>query len=873
MELRQILNMSSNFNMHKLHLDRKRLFYILSFVLPGLIFLSYFFYTHNGVLTVDLGQQYVDFMAFLRRNLFSHPLTLIYSFSNGLGASMLGTDAYYLLSPFNLLLFLAPQKFLPQMVLAIITLKISAAGLSSYYYWQKKTANHFYALAASAAYALSGYVIANHFNLMWLDSVLLLPLLIDAIDQILQKEKSHLLLVTFLLWFTNFYTAFMTLAFGFLYFLTKIFFVKKYNRKSVFITYLKKSIVGSLLDAFTLLPVFIELLQGKASSAADWSWGFQFTPTDQLAKLAVGAYNFHEMQAGMPNIYIPLPFVLLAILYFLNTRINWRQKIANGLLMLLLIASLFWTPLVLVWHLGQFPVWYPGRFSFVLIFLALNLALTALQRPDKIKLWQIIVLAVLALGLVLFITLNEDQFDFVNQNIEIATAAFLALGLLFIGLIYNKNKYASAFFYLIIEAELIINLVLSLGNLAYQENSDYQNFAQNTSQITQYEFQHDSSLYRTEKSFYRSDDDPFTANYYGISNFNSISNQKVLTLLSKLGFTTNSNSYTNNGGTPITDAMLGIKYYILPNNETTVLNSKTKMKYDNSNNRLDFGDYTIQKRFKQLILMKNNYALPLLFLSPNSSKIKFDSTDITGNQTQFFQAATGSKHKLFTRVIWPDPVKHNVSSWDGGWMQYSVKTKNLPARITFNLRPKTSSSYYLELPGDIDGDDIEMTINGAKVNLDLRDANARLINLGSKQAGQRIQIVITLKKDSLDLNTANLWRLNTDQLNQELTSFKQKQPTFKQTSALTIKSSHFATSQKMTMNSTIPVSHNWLVLDNGKIIHHNQQLFVDAFLSFKLTKGKHQITLIYIPWMLLIGLVISLITLIFLLRLRKKVDR
>ena len=115
-------------NSRHIAINRKNIFFWLSFLLPALIFLSYFFYSKNGVLTVDLGQQYVDFLAFFRRNLFSHPLRLIYSFSNGLGSSMLATDAYYLCSPFNLLLFLFPQHFLPQAILIIIALKIGAAG-------------------------------------------------------------------------------------------------------------------------------------------------------------------------------------------------------------------------------------------------------------------------------------------------------------------------------------------------------------------------------------------------------------------------------------------------------------------------------------------------------------------------------------------------------------------------------------------------------------------------------------------------------------------------------------------------------------------------------------------------------------------------
>lgn len=45
---------------------------------------------------------------------------------------MLGTDAYYLLSPFNLILFLFSKNQLPIAILLLITLKIGAMGLSSF---------------------------------------------------------------------------------------------------------------------------------------------------------------------------------------------------------------------------------------------------------------------------------------------------------------------------------------------------------------------------------------------------------------------------------------------------------------------------------------------------------------------------------------------------------------------------------------------------------------------------------------------------------------------------------------------------------------------------------------------------------------------
>lgn len=71
------------------------------------------------------------------------------------------------------------------------------------------------------------------------------------------------------------------------------------------------------------------------------------------------------------------------------------------------------------------------------------------------------------------------------------------------------------------------------------------------------------------------------------------------------------------------------------------------------------------------------------------------------------------------------------------------------------------------------------------------------------------------------------------------------------------------------MKSTIPNSFNWLVLDNGKILRKNKILFADAFLNFNLNQGNHQITLIYIPWIFIIGLIISLISVLIFIKINK----
>ncbi|WP_195318499.1 YfhO family protein, partial [Weissella cibaria] len=91
----------------------------ISFLLPVIIMTVYFGFRgmapfgSSSILTVDLGQQYIDFFESYRHALFSDPLSIFYSFAKGLGGETYGDWAYYLLSPTNLLLLPFSNTYLP----------------------------------------------------------------------------------------------------------------------------------------------------------------------------------------------------------------------------------------------------------------------------------------------------------------------------------------------------------------------------------------------------------------------------------------------------------------------------------------------------------------------------------------------------------------------------------------------------------------------------------------------------------------------------------------------------------------------------------------------------------------------------------------
>ena len=124
----------------------------------------------------------------------------------------------------------------------------------------------------------------------------------------------------------------------------------------------------------------------------------------------------------------------------------------------------------------------------------------------------------------------------------------------------------------------------------------------------------------------------------------------------------------------------------------------------------------------------------------------------------------------------------------------------------------------------------------------------------------KIKIIFNIKNRKLDLNGINLWELNNSAVSQLSQQFLQNQPSFSQ-KGLIIRS-HFSTDKTQTLATTIPFNRNWLILDNGHLV--KKKLFANTFLSIQITKGKHDLKLVYVPFALIIGVIISLFTLIFL---------
>ncbi|WP_278415439.1 YfhO family protein, partial [Lactobacillus taiwanensis] len=395
------------------------------------------------------------------------------------------------------------------------------------------------------------------------------------------------------------------------------------------------------------------------------------------------------------------------------------------------------------------------------------------------------------------------------------------------------------------------------------------NFTKNVSESINYLHKYDSGPYRTEKTFTRSDNDPLSNNYYGISNFNSISNRSIINLVEYLGLENNDNSFTNNYATPLSDSILGVKYNIVPIKNRRNLPEKEQVVFTSAFYRPDLITNKVVKSFKQLQIRQNSTALPLLFVSPTHKKTKFYPSMPATNQNLLFDNITGKKTNLFNSLYLTNPTKiQNVKPTKNLNEYKKIKGKQTSA-IIFNISSFQKGPYYLELPSNLDEKTTSVVVNGHSLNNQDLGISTKLLNIGYYSANTSIKIIFYLNNKNINLNGVRVLQFRQSNFNKIIHQFNKRQPVTQQTSPITLTIDYKA-KNKQILNSTIPYSSNWLLLDNGKVL--KKQKFAHTFLSAQLKKGYHHITLIYIPITFIIGILISIMSLNFILVFRPKKD-
>lgn len=835
----------------------------ISFIIPILLMGSYFAYRQmapfgsSSLLTVDLGQQYVDFFAYLRSSLLHHPSSFLYSFAKGLGGEMWGTDAYYLFSPLNLLLVLFPGKFLTSGIMLILLLRYGLAGLSFAWLlektgWQRGPR----VWAFSTAYALNGWMIANQLNMIWLDALVILPLIVWGQLRLFYHHQPG----TYILWLAvmmidNYYMAWMICLFTLLLACWLLPEVPSWRARGRSLrSYLLSSLAAAGIAAVTLFPTIYALMQSKGTYTKQVIHSrFEYFPFKMLAKLVPGSFNFDQMPSGQPNIYIGMLLMMAALLYFFDRRFKAGQRLAALGITVFFIFSFCYEPLDLLWHLGQFPVWYPYRFSFLFCCWCIILAARTLQPGFRPRYWELALLLLIAGGI--FAYVNQLKLSYLS-----ASQCWIGLGLAAISIIClaiprkDAPRLYDLLLICLVVCDVSTSAFTSLNNLAYVSQDEFAHYTTQLNQAVQKVRQHDQGLYRVAKTFARTKDDPFQADFNSGDHFGSTLEPAIPNFMGAIGQPAGDGFVTYANGTQVTDALLGFRYTLTKRNLATP-------EIPLSGYRPDWQQLPAVATTANITARQNINSLPLAFgASREILQLPHTTLDPVNYQSQIMQALAGRPiNKPLFQVQNFNSVQFNNVQTAKQITGTIFRKQNFlkPASLRLTFIPPTNDSYYLTLGPDVK-DDATLSINNKAFAQSNNYRDTVVINLAHRQKGQPVTITFRLKKINAWLQNVSVYRLNQRSFNASLRQLKQAPLKITRYSSNSITGTVYLKPSQSVLMTTIPAARGWHAVVDGQPAATKTVL--GTFMAIPLTPGHHQVKLFYRPPFLILGLITSLLT-------------
>lgn len=823
----------------------------------------------NTIYKSDLYHQYGPLFTELYDRLSSGE-SLVYSWNSGLGGPFIGNFFNYLSSPFGFLVLLFEHNGTFDAVAIMIFAKAVLCSTSMAYYLKKSQKYDGPMLIAfGVMYAFTAYFIAYYWNIMWMDSLYLFPLVILGIEKIINSGKcANYIAALATTMITSYYIAYMVCIFACLYFIYYYICSKeKLSYKRDVLDY-KKDQNGKIKNSFFLqsgirfalssvaaatlaLWVFLPVAHVLASSSAtsfelEDAQGFKldtyFNIFDFLANhLAATTPTFrsngdHDI---LPNVYSGILTLFLIPLYLISKKIPKREKIASVGLLSILFISFNINLLDFVWHGFHYPNDIPYRQSFMYSFILLILAFKAYKYIDDFDKKTIGIIgggivaftAIVAIVTSPYVTTKTIVFSI------IMTVLFTVV-LLLIKFHEHLKRILSIVLVCLVLVEPAVSIGMLFGVLATKSEFtlDYGNFKVIQNQT---ESGDTDPFYRTEITRYRTRMESCWYDFNGASTFTSMAYQNVANLQRNLGVHSNTvNSYTYHPQTPVYNSMFAIKYL-----------------YDYKGEIKESKYYT-QKGVSTFFAYENNYHLPLAYcVSDNVTDWNASSYDNgIEAQEEYFNSATGISD-IYTDILDYDIEFQNsqlvtgVSNRETGKLKFIKTDPKVAGDVTFDVPVSKDGNYYLYIRTD--GVDTT-SIYSKTLELTIDESNqGYILDLGQHTVGDKISLKSTIGGNFAYANIDfRVFTIDDEKFVEGYNQLKEGQITLTRFEETEI-SGTFTAEENEILYTSIPYDKGWSVELDGKKLDDDQIVVIsDALLGVKVSAGEHNITFRYaIPGM------------------------
>ena len=733
---------------------RNQKYIALAFFLPvfGLLTVrlicSIFFKGTYSLLYSDCYHQYYPFFLAFRRALRAGE-SLLFNWNVGMGMDYLGLAAYYLASPLNLITVILPERWMMAYFSALMPIKLGFSGMFFAIFLRRLfKQNNFSIVLFGSFYALCAWALGYQWNIMWLDTFALLPLV--ALGTVVLLKEKRFVLYTFTLFLSvaiNYYIGLFTCIFVLLLFIC--YQICRWESFPKFLLDLLRialfTILAISMTAFLSLPT-LTALQTTQSSVNQFPTGFRLNIADQQTWLGVfdamrqvaGNSNLlvsPTTKEGLPNIFCGVAANVFGFLFLTCKQIKLRDKICSVVFLLFLSCSFIFRQLDYIWHGFHFTNQIPYRFSFIYSFVLLYMAYRAWMLRRELKIWQILVSTLLSLGLVLISNDMEDLWELISdvtplktwdtwanihQNLSVilessyvllVNALFLILygtGLLILQIRKRPpanatprqqrrwlrdqifwRRMASGLLCSIMLLEIAVNLAGWGAQFPGTDLGFYPRGKQDSANAIAYMHarEHDTLFYRAETAHSQTLNDGALNNYNGVSAFTSSANVQVTTFMHALGYgaRNTSNRYCFEEASPVSNLFLNLKYMIERDGSV-------------KNNAYFDAVYSSGK----VTLLENNAYLPLGFLAdPQLINLDFDATDdYFGFQNRLLQAAAGTSRDVWQPINSPALTIFGSNATltaypDTGYCRYTATDTNATVTYSYTADKEGLMCFYL----------------------------------------------------------------------------------------------------------------------------------------------------------------------------------
>lgn len=800
-------------NRWKYQPDVKHLALFLAFFVPFTIMLAIF--VGNGIypfggrsfLFSDMYHQYMPFFQeFLCRIKAGDGIN--YSWNVGMGSNYLALYVYYTASPLHWLAFLFPERFLIEFMSYLVVIKLGAAGLTAYLYLYSKgkgvqtLKRCVPALLFSVFYAMSGFVAAYNWNIMWLDPVVLFPLILMGLEKLVKKGNMGLYCVTLgLCIFSNFYISIMICIFLVLYFVF-LFFTEKAGIKAVLRFAAASLLAGGLAGIFLVPAVCAALATDFGKMDFPKEWKSYFSVLDILTRHCMGITTERGLD-HWPNIYCGSAVFLLVPLYAVNEGIPMKKRFGMLALAGIFLLSFGTNTLDYIWHGMNYPDSLPARQSFLYILLILTMCCECVIKIDRLPPTAILKAFLGAVVVLLLIEKFVDSEDFMTWIwlLNLLFVLLYAVALYFYRTRSTWVFYAVAGFlaFAAVLAESAVNMsVTSVGTVdraAYLENiEDYRNLYLRSSAQTQ-------GLVRYEKFTRKTKNDSVLVQFPSASVFSSTLNSDVMNFYKQVGMRYSKVYYAYEGATAFTSALLNVGFLFGESDE-----------YENEL-------FHLVDREGKICLYEADYSLPFGYVAP----VGFDLPEDMTGQTIVVQ------NELVKRLGVDGNLFGNVRADDSG------------DDVVFTARE--SGVYYGRvMASGTKKVDVIGAMPAEQKYKDLKRTN--ILYIGHLEKGQTVTLTNGDEEDDTPNISVGIYKMDMDVLEQALECLGRQHLT-------DVKVENSRIFGKLSLEEagrlilTVPYEKGWSVYVNRE--KTEPQTFGGAFLALDLEPGNYEIELKYVP--------------------------